>query len=540
MARAVADFRAVFGDGASDASSSASPPSTASSPVTTPGLCPPNSTAHLVLDEIDALGDGEDSSTGTDDDGGSGDGAGSHKSDDHSDVPSAYDADAELLSTDDDDVPEAAIGGSGPMPVTSFEDYCAYLFLSGQCNVTEASYDIFRRFHNVGRPAHALLRDKTTIRRVVAPAVRAKWGLKIEEAAVPSTRDVGGMVNVTYILPSTHVKRDIAFRGTYDLFFAATGPDADPDLEPEYCDSPMHRNRRHVTCPHLNQEFNVDGKIYTAGGKVNIELDGNRHLHGLSIGTPAYAPADAGLNEASTVRAGDFLLPCLDNGTVIGRVVSPHWLVEDAVKLSWHPVDGDACHVVSMDPVHVDATPIVGVPPPRHTRGVRSVDSAGNITLYVSICPFTDDFQVYEGKSTSAGTVAFNYPQWRYRHKASRHAVRYIGVSPAGVSSDDILRLITPDLREGCTTGWFGKDPDGHAVRIMADVSFFIGDYTQVAKSSRMRGVRADAPCPICSFQKAKEAGSQYAGNGDSSDVSLTRTTSRTLAVISSLTGIGV
>ena len=239
------------------------------------------------------------------------------------------------------------------------------------------------------------------------------------------------------------------------------------------------------------------------------------------------------------MRAGDVLLPCMSDGSLIGRIVSPHWLTDDSVKMSWHPVEGNTCTVASMDPVPGEAAPVVDVLPARRSAGgVRTVDDDGNITLHLSICPFTDDFQVHEGKSTSAGTVALNYPGWRYRHKASRHAVRYIGVSPAGVSSDEILRLITPDLREGCTTGWMGKDPDGNAVRIITDVSFFIGDYTQVAKSSHMQGVRADAPCPVCSFQKAKQVGSQYAGVNDSSHLSMTRTTPRTLSIFSALEGI--
>ena len=457
-----------------------------------------------------------------------------------SDASSTYDPDAELTTSDADDVPEFRVGGgcSGPIPVTSLEDYCAYLFLSGQCNVTEASYDIFRKFYNNDRPQQKQLRDKTTIRRVVAPAIRAQWGLKMEEASVAATREAGGPIQVSYILPSTHVKRDVAFRDTYNLFFAASGPDADPELEPEYCDSPMHLDRRQVTCPLLVSRFNIDGTIYAVGDQVTIELDANQRIHGLTIATPEYASASAGLKESSAVRAGDFLLPCLRRGALVGHVVSPHWLTSDAAKLSWHPVVGDVCQVVSIDTVTIEAARTAGVSPTRCSRSVRTVDSDGNITLHLSIGAFTDDFQVHEGKSTSAGTVAFNYPQWRYRHKASRHAVRYIGVSPSGVSSDEILRLVTPDLREGCTTGWLGKDPDGNDVRIIADVSSFIGDYTQVAKSSHLRGVRADAPCTVCSYRKAKEAGSQYGGNGDSSDVSMARTTPRTLAVISALGSI--
>jgi len=85
-----------------------------------------------------------------------------------------------------------------------------------------------------------------------------------------------------------------------------------------------------------------------------------------------------------------------------------------------------------------------------------------------------------------------------------------------------------------------GVDPDGVPIRVYVDVPFFLGDYVQVAKSSHMRGVRADAPCPLCTYRKPKEAGSQYAGVGDSSDVSLARTTPRTLSVLSALESLCV
>jgi len=61
----------------------------------------------------------------------------------------------------------------------------------------------------------------------------------------------------------------------------------------------MQQNSCQGPCPHLQQQFNVDGEIYTAGGKVNIELEWERNLHALSIGSPMYAPAEAGLGESA-------------------------------------------------------------------------------------------------------------------------------------------------------------------------------------------------------------------------------------------------
>jgi len=115
----VADFRGVFGDGASDASSASSPGSAFCSRDSTPGLLPHKETTEAVLKENISLSHG----------GGSSNDAGSLDGDDPSDALSANDPDAELLSTDEGDVPEPAVGGCGPVPVNSLEDYCAYLFL---------------------------------------------------------------------------------------------------------------------------------------------------------------------------------------------------------------------------------------------------------------------------------------------------------------------------------------------------------------------------------------------------------------------------
>jgi len=462
--------------------------------------------------------------------------------------PYASEDEAFLSSDEDDNVVQPGGLRGGLAPVKALEDYCAFLFLSGQCNVTEAAYDIFRKFFNADRAVgEGRLRCISTIRRTVAPGMRSAWGLPLEVATIPA-REVGAPPKtIHYILPSTHVKRDVAFRATYDLFLAALKPDAIGALEPEYYDSPMHLQRQSITSPHRQSRFKFDGKTWTVGGTVNIRLRGGACLEGLVVGAPEYASVTAGLSVTAKVRAGDLVLPCLVDDVVVGNIVSPHWLTKQAAASTWCSADGSVHKVRDLEPT-TDVVAGVEQPacfpelsPRRSIEGVEE-DGEGNKikTLTVAIVPFTDDFNVRDGKSTTAGTVAFEYPGWRYREKASRHAVRYVGVSPAGCCSDDILRLIKDDLRVGATTGWMGVDPDGVPIRVYVDVPFFVGDYVQVAKSSHMRGVRADAPCPLCSYRKPKEAGSQYAGVGDSSDVSLARTTPRTLSVLSALEGLCV
>lgn len=79
------------------------------------------------------------------------------------------------------------------------------------------------------------------------------------------------------------------------------------------------------------------------------------------------------------------------------------------------------------------------------------------------------------------------------------------------------------------------KDPDGGAVRVMADVALFNGDYKQASKTSHLLGHMADAPCPLCRFTKSRDEGTRYTGPDSSRDISHVTTTRRTLSVVAAV-----
>lgn len=166
------------------------------------------------------------------------------------------------------------------------------------------------------------------------------------------------------------------------------------------------------------------------------------------------------------------------------------------------------------------------------TRHVRGVGADGVATLVVCVALYADDFVCRERGHQSAGGVYMYYPGWCVSARMSSSAVRTISVTPAGVNSDKILEAITSDLVEGTTTGWVLKDCHGAPVHVYLDVAFFVGDYVQVSKSSRMRGHNALAPCSLCAYSLPGGEGCQYAGPGSAADTGLVRTTSRTVAVL--------
>lgn len=79
------------------------------------------------------------------------------------------------------------------------------------------------------------------------------------------------------------------------------------------------------------------------------------------------------------------------------------------------------------------------------------------------------------------------------------------------------------------------QDPEGCAVRVMADVAMSIGDYKQVSKTSHLLGHMADAPCPLCTYTKSRGEGARYTGPVTSQDASQVRTTGRTLSVVAAV-----
>lgn len=111
-----------------------------------------------------------------------------------------------------------------------------------------------------------------------------------------------------------------------------------------------------------------------------------------------------------------------------------------------------------------------------------------------------------------------------------------IAATPPGANSDCVLNAILPDLVEGATTGWLCQDPDGVNVVVHVDVSFFIGDYVQVSKTSKLMGHGAKSPCPLCHYRAPGVSGSKYGLESSSADITMARTTSRTHHVCRAVT----
>lgn len=425
----------------------------------------------------------------------------------------------------------------GACPFRTKEDFFSFILISSTVGLTERQYNISRAFCNTDRSRKDTLPGYTTTTRRVIPAAIKAAGLPMETLNIEGAK-------CWYVLPSTHVARDLAFEDTYDLFFAAEDrSESMREQEPEFYDTMFFQNKAAILQSVLQHaSFTLNGTRFRSGSWLSISLDGSEGLMRVLVDRVSIAPAESGVGLDHGRHAGDLVVVCHnEDGLAAGALLSRHWLPADLDALVWIPADnGSSCAVVdvSLAEGHEPLGPngADGSGAYQHSssgaRRIRGVGADGVPTLVVCIALYADDFVCRERGHQSAGGVYMYYPGWRSSARMSSSAVRTISVTPAGVNSDKVLEAITSNLVEGTTTGWALKDCHSSAVRVFADVSFFVGDYVQVSKSSRMRGHNACAPCPLCAYSLPGGEGSQYAGPGSAADTGLMRTTARTVAVL--------
>ena len=113
---------------------------------------------------------------------------------------------------------------------------------------------------------------------------------------------------------------------------------------------------------------------------------------------------------------------------------------------------------------------------------------------------YCDDFQPYTRKSGSFGGCYMLPMGITPSQRSGYGAVRYIGLTPPQVSSNEILQYIIQDIVKCSTTGVRGLDPWGNPVTIFIDVLGYIGDYPAVTHSLDLLGHNSRAPCHLCYF----------------------------------------
>lgn len=110
--------------------------------------------------------------------------------------------------------------------------------------------------------------------------------------------------------------------------------------------------------------------------------------------------------------------------------------------------------------------------------------------------------------------------------------MRVIGVTPAGLSCDQVLHAISDALKVGTTDGCLVDAPDGHPIRLFVYFFSTWGRYPHVSKSSFLCCHMAVALCLLCAAQICSGERCRHGGTSCSPDTVLVRTTAWTLAVL--------
>lgn len=423
-----------------------------------------------------------------------------------------------------------------PNAFDSFAEFFAFFFLRGQKGVTQSQFELFRLYEMDVHPFSPPPPSLSYLRNTIMPRVRQRWGLPLR--SVTAEDDAGVPVaDLWVITPRDHVTRDFLFRETFDLFHELDKrSEEERDLHPEYVDSRFFQDRPSVlrSCPAASG-FSLTGRDLFVGDRVDVSLIDGGCLHHLEIIDAFFAGYEYGVDPGPAIHAGDFVVALSSGGTPTGLLVSRFWRAHEHGSLFfWHtPLLGG----FEVDNIHPSAYAGLctrvnggvegGALPVR--RALRTSSAGSTDAFTVSLAFFSDDFCSRHGSST--GGVYMSYMTWPYASRVSRGATRTISLSAPGVNSDHILSAIRSDLAVGTTDGWLVKDPSGADVRVFVDVAFFVGDYVQVGKTSKLRGHQARSPCPLCRYMQPLQPGSQYAQDGSSADTSMVRTSERTTAV---------
>ena len=123
--------------------------------------------------------------------------------------------------------------------------------------------------------------------------------------------------------------------------------------------------------------------------------------------------------------------------------------------------------------------------------------SDGRRYLVYRFLLYTDGFTARQGnKGSMAGCYMLPLgisPDLR----TSVAAIRRIGLTPPGVSTNQVLSFIIEDIVQGTTDGFSTLDPNGEEIVLFLDCVGFIADYPAISDTVDMLGHNANAPCHL-------------------------------------------
>jgi hypothetical protein len=164
------------------------------------------------------------------------------------------------------------------------------------------------------------------------------------------------------------------------------------------------------------------------------------------------------------------------------------------------------CTVSKVRGVQLKSSCTASQPSKSCSRSTGYLNDGRRYVIY-RVLLYSDDFQPHSSTTSSYGGCYMLPMGIPPAQRAGYGAVRCIGLTPPGVSTNEVLQYIVPDLVNCCTTGVQGLDPNGNPVTIFIDVLGFIGDYPAVSHALDVLGHNSRAPCHLCCFVRQDRIG---------------------------------
>lgn len=327
---------------------------------------------------------------------------------------------ADPTSTDFDDrsLPALTLCAS---TFSCVEDLYGYLLLRGARQLTEDQYLLVQKGFNISSPVP--LPSLTRVRARLAPRL-LPWMLPTTTYEL-TMKDPGksSKVQVQCILPSLHVKRDIAFDATFQkLFDAEKRSDEERSLHTDFIDCPLYTHRSDVLeTGRTIQRITLDGVRVSVGDRLTVVSSPPLPSHRVIVTSAFFASHKSGVAQCNDVHAGHLAVTCVGDGDhqMSGSLVARHWMASAQAPLSWSPkTPSDTYHDVqelqahdagdAAVPGNATATPGGSSSTQWQPRnGMRDGVPYATVSLAIN----SDDFEARRGKNELLGGV---YMMWQY------------------------------------------------------------------------------------------------------------------------------
>lgn len=115
---------------------------------------------------------------------------------------------------------------------------------------------------------------------------------------------------------------------------------------------------------------------------------------------------------------------------------------------------------------------------------------------------YADDFNARSPlfPKGSVGGIYMSPSSVSVKSRCNQSCIRTVSLTPAGVSTNNVLDYLLDDLVEGSISGFDCVDALGETVRVYLDVLGFTGDYPASTSVVDLKGHNAMAPCTKCGF----------------------------------------